>query len=359
MLGFSIYPENHSLEKMQAYLDLLHRYQANRIFISLLQIDPSNQEVVEKYQAIIDYANRQGMVVIADMNPTLIKEFQWQDDLAKHLHDWGIKGVRLDESLDRKAIVELTHNPYDIKVELNMSTDLDTLLELLNQPIKKENIIGCHNFYPHKFTGLSVEHFLRMSESYKEKEIETAAFINSQKATEGPWPVSEGLCTVEDYRDLPLADQYQIIQATGLIDHIIIANQFVSEEELQELAAVKGDELYFKVELVDDVTPVEEKIIDYPHVYRGDISDYVVRSTWPRVKYGQESIPNRQQEKTVERGMILIDNNHYERYKGELQIALKSFTISDKTNIVGRIIPEQLPLLAYLKPWQEFRLIRK
>ncbi len=357
MLGFSIYPEKHSLETMKAYIDLLHRYQAKRVFISLLQIDPMNQQVVEKYQAIIHYANSKDMVVIADMNPTIIKEFEWQDDLAKELHNWGIKGVRLDESLDKESIVALTHNPYDIKVELNMSTDITVLLELLNHPIKKENIIGSHNFYPHKFTGLSVDHFLKMSQIYKEKDIETAAFINSHDATEGPWPVSEGLCTVEDYRELSLADQYQILQATGLIDHVIIANQFVSEKELQELSVVKGEEIYFTVELIDDISSVEEKIIDYPHVYRGDISDYVIRSTWPRVKYSDESIPNRHQEKLAERGMILIDNDHYGRYKGELQIALKSFTLSDKTNIVGRILPEQLPLLDYLKPWQEFRLL--
>ena len=337
MLGFSIYPENHSVEKMKEYISLLHQYQAKRIFISLIQINPQDQAVVEKYQEIIRYANDWQMTVIADMNPTLINEFGWQNDLAKHLHEWGIKGVRLDESLELADIVALTHNPYDIKVELNMSTDLDLLLKLLQQPVKKANIIGCHNFYPHKFTGLSVAHFLKMSASYKEQGIETAAFINSHTATEGPWPVSEGLCTVEDYRELAIADQYQILKATGLIDNIIIANQFVSEDELKQISAIDTSELTFKVEVLPDLTPVEEKIIAFNHKYRGDISDYVVRSTWPRVKYGQESIPKRIQTRKVERGMILIDNDGYERYKGELQIALKTFTVSDKTNIVGRI----------------------
>lgn len=106
------------------------------------------------------------------------------------------------------------------------------------------------------------------------------------------------------------------------------------------------------------MTPVEREIVAFDHVYRGDISAYVLRSTMPRVVYKDASVPARSgQAIPVGRGDILIDNDLYGRYKGELQIALKEFTISPKVNKVGRISQDYLPLLRFIKPWQEFKLV--
>jgi hypothetical protein len=46
----------------------------------------------------------------------------------------------------------------------------------------------------------------------------------------------------------------------------------------------------------------------------------------------------------------------YERYAGELQIALKDMENSGKTNVVGRIVPEEVFLLDHIQPWQKFKL---
>ena len=86
------------------------------------------------------------------------------------------------------------------------------------------------------------------------------------------------------------------------------------------------------------------------------MSDYVIRSTMPRVVYAQESIAPRDQSKEVKRGSIIIDNDHYHRYKGELQIALKNFTVSSKANVVAEVREDYLSLLGDLRPWQEFCL---
>ncbi|VGS28969.1 outer surface protein [Streptococcus pyogenes] len=111
-----------------------------------------------------------------------------------------------------------------------------------------------------------------------------------------------------------------------------------------------------KVRPIIDLTEVEEQIIGYPHCYRGDVSDYVIRSTMPRLVYAQESIAPRDQSKEVKRGSIIIDNDRYHRYKGELQIALKNFTVSSKANVVAEVREDYLSLLDDLRPWQEFCL---
>jgi hypothetical protein len=46
----------------------------------------------------------------------------------------------------------------------------------------------------------------------------------------------------------------------------------------------------------------------------------------------------------------------YDRYAGELQIALKDMENSGKTNVVGRIIKEEMFLLDNIQPWQKFKL---
>ncbi|WP_165436964.1 DUF871 domain-containing protein [Streptococcus ruminantium] len=358
-LGFSIYPEHYSLQDSQEYIHLLHRYGARRMFLSLLQLATSKPEVFDLYRELISYANQLGITVVADVCPRFIQAQGWQDSLMEHVAEFGLAGIRLDEALPLDEIIELTNNPYGIKIELNLSTDKTLLTKLLVSSANLDNVIACHNFYPHAYTGLSEEYFLEMSSFYHRSGIQTAAFVSAQSATEGPWPLSEGLPTLEDHRYLPIPLQIAWLKATGLIDCILISNQFVSEEELQSIQEVlKGEQIRLMVEVEDGLTSVEQEIVTFPHVYRGDVSAYVLRSTMPRVVYQDVSIPARSdQMMTVQRGDILIDNDLYGRYKGELQIALKEFTVSSKVNRVGRICPSYLPLLSLIKPWREFQLI--
>jgi hypothetical protein len=60
--------------------------------------------------------------------------------------------------------------------------------------------------------------------------------------------------------------------------------------------------------------------------------------------------------KAIKRGDILIESSLYDRYAGELQIALKDMENSGKTNVVGRIIKEEMFLLDNIQPWQKFKL---
>lgn len=357
-LGFSLYPERHSLEQAQTYIDLLISYGATRVFMSLLQLESDDRRTFVKYRDLVAYASQKGLCVIADVSPDFIRENAWADDLLGKAREFGLSGLRLDEALPFDDIVALTQNPYGFKIELNMSTDKQLLSDLLASSANKDNIIGCHNFYPHEWTGLSVSHFLEMSGFYHDNGIETAVFLNAQSADEGPWPLSEGLCTVEDYRHLSIAGQVALFKATGLIDNLLIANQFISEMELQALCQeLERPKLTMFVSLEDGVTAVEREIVAFPHTYRGDISDYVLRSTQSRLVFRQETIPARQHSGQVRRGTVLIDNDAYGRYKGELQIALQSLKVSPKVNIVGQLTEESLLLLDYLKPWQDFDLL--
>ncbi|MET3557072.1 hypothetical protein ABID29_000181 [Streptococcus rupicaprae] len=353
-LGFSLYPEGQDLEKLFAYIDGFKAYDCDRVFLSLLQLDVNDKEIFDHYRQIVAYCQLAGFRVFADLNPAFIQKIGWKDDLIGKAAAFGLSGIRLDESYDDDQLVELTKNALGIQIELNMSTEPDLLERLVAKGANLSQITACHNFYPRRFTGLGTTYFQTVSQVYSGYGIERAAFISAQTADTGPWPVSEGLPTLEMHRDLPIHAQYKWLAATGLVDHIIISNQFISAEELASIQ--QKATITFDVQLCEDVSAVETAIVAEAHTYRGDVSDYVIRSTRHRERYSEERILPRQTGQMVKRGSVLIDNQDYTRYCGELQLALTDFRVSHKTNLVGHICDYDLPLLDLLQPWQAFAL---
>ena len=64
--------------------------------------------------------------------------------------------------------------------------------------------------------------------------IPSAVFISSNEDnTHGPWPVHDGLPTVEDHRWIPAELQVRHWIAVGDVDEIIFGNAFASEEEFK------------------------------------------------------------------------------------------------------------------------------
>ncbi|HAA6127328.1 TPA_asm: DUF871 domain-containing protein, partial [Listeria monocytogenes] len=146
---------------------------------------------------------------------------------------------------------------------------------------------------------------------------------------------------------------------TGLIDDVIVGNMFASEDELRALSELNRNELQLAVEFLDGATDVEKEIVlTQKHFNRGDASEYVLRSTMTRVNFKQFDFPAHDTN-TIAKGDVTIDNDGYERYKGEMQVALQEMENSGNTNIVARIVPEERYLLDTILPWQHFRLVEK
>jgi len=222
-----------------------------------------------------------------------------------------------------------------------------------------DNLLGSHNFYPHRFSGLGQDFFNYATSLYTQYRLNTAAFINSQAATFGPWPTQDGLATLESHRSLPIATQLKHYVLMGTINDIIIGNAYASEDELKSAhEAFVADYPSLKVVPADDITALERTVLfENDHSYRGDRSEYLLRSTQTRVIYKDEAFPAHNTQ-PIERGDVLIDNVGYGQYKGETQIALQAMPNDGRVNVVGHIDPSELFLLTYLKPWSSFRLIQ-
>lgn len=354
-LGISIYPDRAPLQAHLDYIHLAGKYGFKRIFTCLISMGENQEAFMADFKTIVETANSYNMEVIADVDPEVFKALGVHYSDLKFFHELGLSGIRLDLGFSGNEESIMTCNPYNLKIEINMSNGTRYLETILSyQPIK-ENLYGCHNFYPHRYTGLSKEHFIMCSEQFREFGIKTAAFVSSENAEFGPWPVSDGLCTLEHHRDLNIVTQAKELFNTGLIDDVIVANCFASEEELRALSQMNKEVLTLDVELIDNLPQIESDIVLKEfHFNRGDVSAYMIRSTQSRVKYKGHQF-NPMNTRPIKKGDILIDSSLYTRYAGELQIAIKDMDNTGKTSVVGRVCEDELPLLDAIAPWQKFK----
>lgn len=359
-LGISVYIENATIEENINYIQLAASYGFKRIFTCLISVNgKSIDETIKEFKFLTSCANKHNMEVIADIDHTVFENYGASIHELSFFKELGLSGIRLDMGFSGLEESIMSCNPYGIKIELNMSNGTKYLDNILSYRPNSENIIGCHNFYPRLYTGLSLNHFLMCSKQFKELGIRTAAFVNSKSASFGPWPVSEGLCTLEMHRNLPIEVQTKHLYASGLIDDVIIANAFASEEELKKISRLNKNMLQFNIQFVSNATELDKKIVlEETHFNRGDVSEYVTRSTQSRVKYKGHEFPA-YNIVDIKKGDIIIDSSLYGRYAGELQVALKDMKNTGKTNIVGKVVPEEIFLLDYIEPWSKFSFIEE
>lgn len=353
-LGISVYPNHSSVKEIKEYMALAASYNFKRVFTCLLSVEEGKEKIVEEFTETINYAKSLGMEVIADVSPKVFSELDISYKDLSFFKEIGADGIRLDMGFTGSEESLMTFNPQGLAIELNISSGTRYLENILSYQANPNKLLGCHNFYPHVYTGLSYQHFIETTKVYKENGIHTAAFVNSPSATIGPWPVEEGLCTLEMHRDWPITTQAKHLWATNLIDDVIIANSFASEEELKALSEINPDKLTLDCVINEETPELERKIIlEEEHFNRGDVSDYVIRSTQSRVKYKGHNFapfntPN------METGDIIIETSLYAHYAGELQIAMLPMNNSGKSNVVGHVSEADRILLPYLKPWQKF-----
>ncbi|KRM59008.1 hypothetical protein FC30_GL000410 [Ligilactobacillus animalis KCTC 3501 = DSM 20602] len=55
---------------------------------------------------------------------------------------------------------------------------------------------------------------------------------------------------------------------------------------------------------------------------------------------------------------MVIGNDNFGKYKNELQIVLEPHS-DPRKNLVGKIPPEELMLLDFVKPWIKFKFVPK
>jgi hypothetical protein len=357
-LGISIYPQKASLEKNLEYLENAAKFGFTRLFVALLGAEPTQVGIRRDYGPILKRAKELGFEVSCDVNGEVIKAvcgegFFGNFDLT-FFKEIGVDIIRFDMGMSEMEEAFFIRNKFGIKVELNMSMEIDHVAGVLAMGAPKEKVMGCHNYYPHNYTGLSLDYFDRCTAIWNKHNLRTAAFISTQSNEKyGPWPICDGLPTLEMHRNLPITTQLKHYVGMGTIDDVLIGDAFASIDELEKLSKVNKSTVSLEVDLAEGLSDTFKNILRMPLSRRPDTNDYIIRSIEGRLFLRKEDI---QPFNTIDikRGDVLIENNLYGQYKGEVQIALKDMKNSGRTNVVGHIKDFEVFLIDTIKPGQSF-----
>lgn len=357
-LGISIYPGHSDQKKDAAYLKLASKYGCKHVFTCLLSVEGSREKIIHHFRESIALAHSYDMQVMLDTAPSVFQALGASYDDLSFFKELGADGIRLDECFDSHKEAMMTYNPQGLTIEINAGFGDRYIDNIMCHHPKKDKLSTCFNFYPQRYTGISYDHFRKCAENIKAAGLPVSVFINSQEPdTFGPWQVNDGMCTLEMHRDLPADVAARHFFADGMVDTVIFANCYASEEEFQQVTAADPQVLSFRIEKETELSQTEHKILfEASHFVRGDMSEYMVRSTQPRVTYASLSIPP-QNTRDMVPGDVVILNDNYTRYKGELHIILKDLPNDGKKNVIGHIPENEKMLLNYLEPWRTFRFI--
>lgn len=379
-LGISVYPDKSPMEEVYTYMEKAAKLGFSRIFTCFLSIpEEERADYMVQFKEFMKKAHELGFEVAADTNPGVFELIGATPDNLKPFADLGLDIIRMDGNFGTQGDIQLTRNPYNIKIEFNASMDSGVEL-LIKQGGNKDQMIMCHNFFPERYTGLDFDLFQDFNSYWKELNLHTAAFVSSNNEnTIGPWQVFCGLPTVEIMRGLPIEVQARYLLATGNVDDILIGNYPATDEELEALSKINFQAIDVRVDEAEGISE-NEKLIMYdfgPHYDRYDHSSFMLRSSMPRVKFKtkksvqdlfaetdtpkvkSQSIPYRDPGKKVfTRGDVLVVNDNLAHYRGELEIVLTEIPNDGERNLVGTVKPEDLMLLDFIEPGQHFNLIK-
>ncbi len=366
-LGISIYPDLNDISEIKKYIKKAGDLGYERIFISLLQIKEFTEELTVMYKDLFDYAHQYNFEIFADIIPTVLKKLSKSStgneimDLLlgtglKEVKELGIDGLRLDMGSNPMLDANQTNNQEGLLIEFNSSRAVKQYEGILQSGANRHQMAMCHNFYPRKYSGLGLEFYKECNEFAMKNNIRSAVFISSQnEKTNGPWPVAEGLCTLEMHRFLPVEAQFAHLLAMDDVDDIIFANYPASDQELELLASLHRYHPTLFVDIDEGITEVEKNILfERGHSVRGDMSSMSLRAM-TRFFYAKADLPPKNT-RDIRKGDIFIDNNEYGQYKGDMHIALCDMKNDGRSNVVGRVRDDMIVVLQELKPSSHYQL---
>ncbi len=376
-LGISVYPDLKPLEEIEAYFELAGRYGVSRVFSSMFSVEGTKEEVLEYFRKLIVAAHKNNMKVSLDVNPMCFEKMGAAPDDLSVFKSIDVDILRMDLSFGPESDAELVRNTHGITIEFNNTSEI--VKGLMDCGIDTKNFLVCHNFYPQRYTAMKWNKFVAKNKELKalSRDLRIGAFISSTaENTHGVWDAVCGLPTVEKLRMLPIDLQARMMLATGDVDDILIGNAFASEEEFKKLQEVlKENEKMsgemdptlkmlvehgvisldkpikkLRVTLDPEATEKEKEVLFdfFPHLEMGDSSEWIWRTRISRFKYSKPDevlAPRPYDKEMFETGDVVVVNDNYKHYAGEIQI-VKIPIVNDGTrNRIGHLDEEEYQMM--------------
>ncbi|MBR3159630.1 MAG: DUF871 domain-containing protein [Atopobiaceae bacterium] len=348
-LGVSVYPDLRPLEEIAAYVVCAAQHGYTRVFSSMFSVEGTPEEVLDLFRRLNGVVHKNGMRISLDINPECMKRFGTAPDDLSVFHAIGADILRMDGAYGEDDNLRMLNNPYGMQIEYNASAlTPEAIGALVARGVSRERILACHNFYPQRYTGFRWDKFQAVNKQLQRAGLRIGAFVSSHAPqTHGVWDAMDGLPTVERLRDYPADLQARILAAAGTTD-VFFGNAYASDEELEAVhRALQDGCKHVHVEPVYNLSAVEREILFEftPHVDMGDSSEWMWRSRLPRVTYADKAIlPRRHAAKEFVPGDVVMVNDNYKHYAGEVQVVLRPMVNDGMRNLVARINEQEMTM---------------
>lgn len=366
-LGLSVYLDFMDLETIKHQLLVAKQLGYTDVFTSMQLHNLGFKDTVDiqedQQKELFQLCNELELVCHVDVNREVFFQLGASiEDLSIFL-DWQIPVIRLDGGFYDEEVVTLTNNPFGILIEDNLSNAraLTNRLELIKHKGNLKHYLGCHNFFPHNETGLSLAFAIEMAQLFKAYGCQTGIFISSLSSPHDLFEYGFGVPTIEEHRYLPSYIQAMELVMTQVFDYIMFGDSYPSEEELKQVAQyalnpliMKKDEysnqdqlmlcLSIPIYLESYLTTNQvETLLNTIHQNRQDCSVDVVRSTVTRQVIWMK--PSHLLSRPL--GTITVEHDKAGRYAGEINISTRDLKASYSANVIGYVKPYARHLLAY------------
>ena len=302
-------------------------------------IDPN---YIEGIKEIASIAEKYDMYFFVDINPDILRGFGASPSNLRVFKELKIKGLRADYGFTVDELIKMANNDLGLVIELNASIfPLDKLDYLVSKVSNIERLKASHDYYPIKYTALSLESTVRKSKEFKERGIPVAAFIPSPRYV-------ESRTTVEMLRGKEVWKSASILFNTGVIDRIILGEPLPTDEELSELVEARE---YTKIRVLvyPGLTEEEKKVFE--GVYHDvRIKEYSIALA----KLMKNDIKPRNITRRF-RGAVTVMNSRPDVV--EVWIFKKEVEADKRFNVIGEVLPEDMDLLDYLSDMSPVKLV--
>ncbi|HEY3368403.1 MAG TPA: MupG family TIM beta-alpha barrel fold protein [Symbiobacteriaceae bacterium] len=345
-------------DTLPGYLAAVAERGGTAVFTSLHIPEVPLQAAAAHLEHLTRMAAGFGMQTVADIAPKALAGLGATLDDLGVVGRMGLAGIRLDYGFTPAEVARVATNPLGIRIVLNASTvDPDYLRAVMAAGADPQLLEGCHNYYPRPETGISLDSFQRSSQVFRRFGLRVAAFVPGAGGRRGP--LFAGLPTVERHRQMEAGRAAAELLATGLTDTVLFGDPWATAPELDRVSAVaRAEGVVIRVRLTPGLSALEQQIaLGFVQENRTDAAEFVIRSTASRAYAAQGPAIAPFNTATRPAGAVTVDNLGYLRYSGELQIATVDLPADPRVNVVGQVIPEDLPLLRWVGGSRKFQLV--
>ncbi len=326
---------------------------AHEAFASLHMPEDDPASFAIRLCEIAELAHRSELRLTVDISQNSLAALGLTPNTAEKIKEYGVDAVRVDFGLPDEDIAALSHR---IPLQLNASTITPAWLDrLLAAGADLTRVEACHNFYPRRHTGLARELVAQRNAMWQEHGITVGAFVPGDGLLRTP--VCAGLPTLEAHRGLhPLAAAGEL---AGLGCEVVsVGDPLLTERTAAQFAAYAHDTTVdLTIQVTHPALPAEAATwLSSRHRERTDPAAQLVRLEDSRAALRHLDVRGANGPRPA--GTITIGNAELPRYQGEISISRTDLPADPACTPIGRVIPQDLPLLALIGPGTPVTLTR-